>query len=59
VTKSLGVVDGSRRFNRSEIQKNPAEKSGNIILFFGFHRKQILARGGCGLSIAQCRAVTP
>jgi hypothetical protein len=27
--------------------KSPAEKSGNIILVFGFHRKQIIARGGC------------
>jgi hypothetical protein len=30
-----------------KIQKSPAEKSADIILFFGFHRKQILARGGC------------
>jgi hypothetical protein len=28
-------------------KKSPAEKSGNIILVFGFHRKQIIARGGC------------
>jgi hypothetical protein len=27
--------------------KSPAEKSGNIILVFGFRRKQIIARGGC------------
>jgi len=48
----------SRRFNRSEIQKKLAEKSGNIIFVFGFRRKQIIARGGCRLAIAQCRDVT-
>jgi hypothetical protein len=47
LTQSFWVVAGSRRFNRSEIQKSPAEKSRNIILAFEFRRKQILACGGC------------
>jgi hypothetical protein len=34
----------SRRFNRSEILKSPAKKSGNIIFVFGFRCKQIVAR---------------
>jgi hypothetical protein len=41
------VVAGAAASTEVKFKKVRAEKSGNIILVFGFRRKQIIARGGC------------